>query len=344
MTAVGRSVVVALVAVVGITCWAAALTVRPAAARTVLIPRLSATPSTVRPGDSVAVGAYDLAPLTDYQLQVCGNAGFGSTAGCNLAATTTAATSEIGHFVVVMVVQRPPVPCPCVVKAIALSGSEGLTQEAAVSTPITILGAPTATPVPLPVTSNPSGLVVDQADLVGTASWAEFFGGSAHRTLVLKLRDAGANLIPSTPFVLRAGPAGNPTEIVDSPVVPPLRPGQVVSYRVPITFPPLAHGNYVVVGTLGNAGQIVTFKATTPLMPWGLVIVLALVVLVVLGRVIWRIVRRRKGRTGGETAVETPPADPAAAAAEPPGSSDGTIETPTVAALSSSDLESRGAP
>jgi hypothetical protein len=293
----------------------------------------------------VTVSAYDLGGLTNYQVQVCGNAGFGSSAECNLAATTSVATSENGHFVVVMTVLSPPVPCPCVVKAMPLVGTKAGTEGEVVSTPIRILGMPTGTVVVPPVTGTPSGLVVDRSYLVGTASWAEWFGGAARRTLVLQLRDAGVNLIPSTPFVLRSGPAGSPTEVVEAPVVPPLHPGEVVTYQVPVTFPVLAHGDYVVVGTLGSPGQIVTFTATAPLMPWGIVILLAVLVLVALGLVIRRIVRRRKGRTGGETAAGAPTADaPATATKPPPEPSGSPTETSPVAAMSSSDPESPGAP
>jgi hypothetical protein len=336
----------ALVAVFGMTGTIASVAVRPAEAGTVLVPRLSATPSTVRPGDSVTVSAYDLASLTDYQVQLCGNDGFGSSAVCNLTSSTIAATSEIGHFVVVLRVLPPPMPCPCVVKAMPLQGSVGLVYQE-VSTPITILGVHMANPVPPAVNENPSGLVVDRADLVGTRSWAEWFGDSPHRTLVLKLRDAGANLIPSTPFVLRAGPAGHPTEIISAPLVPPLYPGQVVSYRVPVTFPILAHGNYVVVGTLGNAGQTVTFRATASLMPWGLVVLLAMVVLVALGLVLWRVLKRRRSPTADVSIGTTPPGGSppagteAPATADEPNSGDWTDETP-LSPTSSSNAEPAG--
>ena len=120
------------------------------------------------------------------------------------------------------------------------------------------------------------------------------------------------NLIPSTPFVLRSGPAGHATQVVEAPVVPPLHPGEVVEYQVPVTFPVLAHGDYVVVGNLGSPTQIVTFTATTPLMPWGIVILLALVLLVVLVLFIRWIVRRRQGGTEGETVAATPTGDPSA--------------------------------
>jgi len=312
----------------------AAFTGLSASAQTTLVPRLSAVPSSGPPNASTAVSGYDLAPLTDYQIQVCGNAGFGGSSICDLTATATAATSETGHFVVFLVVGRPPVPCPCVVKATPLKGTGGLNQGI-VSTPITIQGVPIRPPVPPPANGNPSGLVVDRAELVGSRTWAEFFGDSAHRTLILRLRDAGPNLIPSTPFVLHAGPAGNPTQIVGAPFVPPLRPGQVVSYRVPVTFPPLAHGNYVVVGQLGNTGQIVTFRATASLMPWGLVIVLAVILLVALGLIIRRIVRRyqrRKDDAAGVVAAGNGEA-PAGSAEEPAGE---TSET-SLATMSMSD-------
>lgn len=262
-------------------------------------------------GTLVTVNANSLAPLTNYQLQVCGNAGFGTSAECDLAATTTAATSETGHFVLRLLVVTPPVPCPCVIKAIPLAGQGG-SIEAEVSTPITILGAPMATPRVVPVAESPSGLVVDQADLVGTTSWAEWFGGTPHRTLQLVVRDGGVDPIPSTPVVIRSGPSGSPDQVVSAPVVPPLQPGQVESYQVPVTFPALAHGHYVVAGTLGNTGQIVAFSAPATFMPWGLVVLAALLVIAVLWTVIAGIVRRRRERRASEDApsVATPGAGP----------------------------------
>jgi hypothetical protein len=102
-----------------------------------------------------------------------------------------------------------------------------------------------------------------------------------------------------------------------------------------VTFPPLAHGNYVVVGQLGNTGQIVTFRATASLMPWGLVIVLAVILLVALGLIIRRIVRRyqrRKDDAAGVVAAGNGEA-PAGSAEEPAGE---TSET-SLATMSMSD-------
>jgi len=261
-----------------------------------LQPRLGAEPSSVPSGTRVTVNANSLTPQTNFQLQVCGNAGFGTSADCSLASATTAATSEYGHFVVRFLVVTPPTPCPCVIKAVPLVGQYGEFEQQ-VSTPITIIGARMVTPRAFPIAVAPSGLVVDRADLVGTTSWAEWFGGTPHRTLVLVVRDGGVDPIPSTPVVLRSGPSGSPDQVVASPVVPPLQPGQVESYQVAVTFPALAHGHYVVAGTLGSAGQFVTFSSPATFVPWGFVVVVGLLLLAILVKVVAGVVRRR--RQGG---------------------------------------------
>ncbi|MHB8499141.1 MAG: hypothetical protein ACYDES_14395 [Acidimicrobiales bacterium] len=259
-------------------------------------PRISATPSTVNPGQHVSVGAYDLTPLTDFQVQVCGNGGYGNSGDCTLASATTAATSEIGHFIVDLLVVIPPAPCPCVVEAVPLVGRDQAVEGPVVTTPLTIVGAPNAPVVINPAREAPSGLVVEQAALTGSSSWAQWFGGMPHRTLVFRLRDAGPDIIPSTPVVLRSGKGSSATEVVAAPVVPPLFPGQGVAYRVPVTFPALAFGHYQVTGTLGSIGQTVTFTAGTTFVPWGVAIILALLLLGVAVLIVFRILRRRRRR------------------------------------------------
>jgi hypothetical protein len=290
-----RAAARAAAAVVMVLALGAGLGIGSAPAGAVSVPRISVQPSSIAPGTTVSVGGYDLDPLTNYQLQVCGNGGLGTSASCDQATTTTVATSEIGHFLVEMIVETPPAPCPCVVEALPVPGSGGVSQQL-VSTPVDILGAPVATPVATPSTVAPSGLVVERATLEGSGSWAEWFGGPPHRTLVVRLRDAGQNLIPSTPFVMRSGKGPDPTQVMAAPAVPPLFPGQVISYRVPVSFPVLAFGHYEVGGVLGGPGQTIVFTATTRCVPWGVVVVAVVLVLVIMARVVLWIVRRRLRR------------------------------------------------
>ena len=296
-----RLAAVAAVAAVG-----SALTTTAAASS---LPRLSATPSTVRPGSVMSIGAYDLDPLTDYQVQICGDAGIGTSAVCDLPTTTTAATSKAGHFVVEILVAVPPAPCPCVVKAEPLVGRGTLTQQV-VTVPITIAGATFAPLVAQSVAEGYSGLRVVRAAVVGSGSWAEWFGAAPHRTLILRLRNVGPDLIPSTPFVLRAGQGPAPAQVVATPAVPPLFPGQTVSYRVPVTFPAMATGRYEVVGALGSVGQLVPFTARVTLVPWALVGLAALAVLVLIVAIVRFAARRRRAAptSSGSSAAERGPA------------------------------------
>lgn len=268
-------------------------------------PRLVASPTTVSPGARVTVAAYDLTPSTDWQLQVCGNDGYGTSADCYQASTAGAATSEAGHFVVVLIAGIPPVPCPCVVQAVPLVGTGGVTEQI-VSTPIAIIGAPTAPPVNPPAPAPYSGLNVERATLTGSGSWVEWFGGTPHRMLVVRLHNAGANLIPSTPFVLRAGRGPDPAQVVASPVVPALYPGQTVSYRVPVTFPALAAGRYEVRGVLGSSGQEVAFVVPITLFPWGSALVVLLLLVVVILVIVRRVRARRRRRLEQVVAQQIP--------------------------------------
>jgi hypothetical protein len=319
-----RTAAGAVTAVVTLVALGTVLAIGSTPAGAVSVPRISVQPSSVAPGTTVLVGGYNLDPLTNYQLQVCGNGGLGTSANCALASSTTAATSEIGHFLVKMIVEIPPVPCPCVLEALPAPGSGGVSQQF-LSTSVDIHGAPVATPVPASSTIAPSGLVVEQVVLKGSGSWAEWFGAPPHRTLEVWFRDGGPNLIPSTPFVLRAGKGPNPTQVVAAPAVPPLFPGQVVSYRVPVSFPVLAFGHYEVGGVLGAPGQTVVFTVTTRLVPWGVVVVAVVLLLVIIALVVLWIVRRRRaskqaGQVGkeGEPGPEAPSSDTAVTAPTDP--------------------------
>jgi len=321
-----RAAAGAVTAVVTLLALGTALTIGSTPAGAVSVPRISVQPSSVAPGTTVLVGGYDLDPLTNYQLQVCGNGGLGTSANCALASSTTAATSEIGHFLVKMIVEIPPLPCPCVMEALPAPGSGGGVSQQLLSTSVDIQGAPVATPVPASSTIAPSGLVVEQAVLKGSGSWAEWFGAPPHRTLEVRFRNGGSNLIPSTPFVLRAGKGPNPTQVVAAPAVPPLFPGQVVSYRVPVSFPVLAFGHYEVGGVVGAPGQTIAFTVTTRLVPWGVVVVAVVLLLVIIALVVlWIVRRRRASKQAGEAGKSGKEGDPGPEAP----SSDTAVTAPT---------------
>ena len=261
-------------------------------------------PGSVAPGGTITVTASDLPPSADYLVQVCGDGGVGSSATCDTTGATTGAASARGDFVVRLPVALPPAPCPCVVEVRPVHGT-GAAVEPVVTAPVTIVGSAERVPVRAYGVESPSGLRVTRAVLVGSAGMAEWFGGPPRRTLVLTLTDAGPDPVPSTPFVLRTGQEPDPTGIVAAPTVPPLSPGQTVSYRVPVTFPAFAAGTYEVRGILGSAGQTVVFTATTGLFPWAAAVVVALLLL---AAIILTVRSRRRRRPGRERSGRRRPA------------------------------------
>ncbi len=260
-------------------------------------------PGSVAPGGTITVTASGLPPSTDYLVQVCGDGGQGSSATCDTTGATTGAASARGDFVVRLLLALPPAPCPCVVEVRPVHGT-GAAVAPVVTAPVTIVGSAERAPVQAVGVESPSGLRVTRAALLGSAGVAEWFGGSPGRTLVLTLTDAGPDPVPSTPFVLRTGQGPDPTGIVAAPAVPPLSPGQTVSYRVPVTFPAFAAGTYEVRGVLGSPGQTVVFTATTGLFPWAAALVVGLLLLAAIILAVPSRRRRRPGR--GPTVVDAP--------------------------------------
>jgi hypothetical protein len=264
---------------------------------------LVVSPSTARPGDSVTVTADGLQPpRIDWQVAVCGDGGFGTSAACDLASATSGAGSDSGHFVVVLQVEIPPSPCPCVVQATPLAGVVGAGPQT-YDAPITILGAPGGPATAAGSSENPSGLQIVSARLRGS-SWEEWFGAHPHRTLVLVLRNEGDNVIPSTPFVLRAGHGwGGGDWVITPPNIPVLQPGQEMTYRIPVRFPDFSFGSLSVTGVLGSIGQTESFSVHTNVYPWGL-----LALALVLAQAVLLLVRNRLRRR--YQAPSPPPSSP----------------------------------
>ena len=272
---------------------------------------LTVAPNAAAVGDRVRVSAFGLQPGTVFDVQLCGDGGLDGSLGCDQAGTFTAVTDRSGHFSQYLVVGNPPAPCPCIVQAIA----PGLTST--VSTPITITNLPSASPKPAPEPAL-AGLVVVSSALEGSGPWTSVFGGSAHRTLVLTVRNPNRQRVPVPPLVLTSGPSPAPRDVVAHGAMGTLGAAQSRTYRIGVQFPPLASGVYVVrgrfVASATGLPASTPFVATTHLWPWGLwVLPLVLVLACLAVLVSWwvrTVVRRRRGRPGEPgPAVSAPPTD-----------------------------------
>ena len=268
-------------------------------------PAIVVVPATARVGTSVGVTGTGFAADEPLELVVCGDLGLGGTEDCAAHAGHAVATGG-GDVHLHLAVEAPPVPCPCVVEALA-SG------HGAVLTPVTVLGAPAGEPKPAPPVF--ADVRVLGASLRGSGPWESDFGASPRRTLELVLADRGG--APTGPLSLRLGVTGDGGRPRSLPVtgVGALAPGQTRTIRVPVRLPAMTFGTSTLRGTVGSAGQSVPFAVATGVVPWGLVAVAALVALAVLVAATLGARRRRSltPRSGGITLpaalAATQPAD-----------------------------------
>lgn len=274
--------------------------------------RLVVSPTSARPGQRVSVTAEGLTPSADFLVEVCGDDALEGSTDCAVGTAIERATSEVGGFGGTLAVAVPPAPCPCVVAAVAV------TTGTRFDTPIDIVGAPSA---PLRRGAPVYRLTVLGAAVDGGGGPAEWFGGSAHRTLVLRIRNTGTVPVADPQLLLSYGTEPEPVGRVAG-----LAPGAVRTVRLPVTYPALTVGDATLDGRLGPGdGRFEPFTVTTTLVPWGLLavalVVLQLVLLAVRNVLRRRLRRRPPGRTSRRRAAGplTPPGGGAAGEPAPPG-------------------------
>ncbi len=250
------------------------------------------TPSTQSPGARVTVTGAGFPSNTNIQASICGNDALDGSADCVQSTSQEVATTKDGKFEVPVVVSIPPKPCPCVVLVLDFSA------PATPTVPITIVGAPYATPS----VAKLHKLQVLNAYLEGNGPWYSLFGGSPQRTLVLTVRNPNPTAYVQPPLVLTVGQQTN-TTTHEATIRNLATIGAYATkiYQVPVTFPAISIGEHQVVGTVGNAGLTNSFIVKTWLFPWGLLIVL-LVVLELILLAITRYFRERRRRREEEEA------------------------------------------
>lgn len=259
-------------------------------------PGVSVQPGRAAAGTTAWVRGSAWTPGTTVQVQICGADAVHGSADCDTEHAVTAMVAPTGTFEAGLTVGEPPSACPCVVRAGTLPGAVGapVTDTA----PFTVEGHPTARidRGVAPVRADVVGL-----EITGSPDRGELFGGRPRRTLVLRIRNSGADPIENAPLVVGWGSGGTPDSPLDAPGTGTLRPGQTATYRIPVVLPPAAFGHFVVGGRYAGS---VPFTTGFNAYPWGLLGVNALAALLLLigirltlGR--WARARRRRRRAFG---------------------------------------------
>ncbi|MEU8803826.1 hypothetical protein [Spirillospora sp. NPDC048819] len=281
----------------------AALPVSAPASAAAERPGISAVPGKAAAGTAVRVRGSGWTPGTAVQIQVCGQNAVHGSADCDTRRGVSARVAPTGVFEAGLTVGAPPADCPCVIRVATMPGS-GAGAPLHRTVPFAVLGHPTGAILPeiIPVQADVVGL-----EVVGSGGWGEFFGGVPRRTLVVRIRNRGAEPIKDAPIVAGWGAGREPDVPLDAPPSGVIAPGETATYRIGVELPAASFGTFVVGGRYAGS---VPFETSFSTFPWGLIganVVAALLLLfgvrLTLRR---RAVRRAAPRTRGAIAFAGP--------------------------------------
>lgn len=288
----------------------AALSVAPVAAAaaqddgapTVTIDRTGA-----KAGETLVVQGSGWSGTELVYLELCGNGGRNGSSSCDQGHATLTGLGPEGTFSARLTVAKPPVPCPCVVKATSQ------TTQAWASADLAVQDVPVVPLEDQPTTAQVQRSVAITARFTGQGPWTSWFGQAAQRTLVLTVTNTGAVAVHDPPLTITAGKGADPKGVVPAPELGTIEPGESITVEVPLRFSPLSFGQQSARASIAGFAEPVGTLAATSTYPWALIALAA--VLTQLGLLRLRNkVRRRVGAhaagkgASGRTDVEPTPA------------------------------------
>jgi hypothetical protein len=229
-------------------------------------------------------------------VSVCGNAGRRGSEDCDLRSAFTVNMPAGGGTRVQVALVRPPVDCPCVVRAATQ------TNEIVRVAPVAIDGVPEGSGTPPAATSVAAGGLVVRARIVDDGSLTDAFGVGVTRTLRLTLDNRGPSATPPLQVTGGVGRDVESGEAFSSRQLATIPAGARRTITIPIELSTPAHGDYAVFGTVYGLDAPVRFHRGTSADPWALELAVPLLVLVVA-----RVVRRRERRRAAESIAAATP-------------------------------------
>ncbi|MEU4562816.1 hypothetical protein AB0F72_30935 [Actinoplanes sp. NPDC023936] len=234
-----------------------------------------------KPGETVRVTGQGWVAGTLLQFVTCGEGGLTGSAACDTRAAVATPVRADGTFVVDLRAGAPPKPCPCVVHIAEVQGS-----ALPVNLPISITGHPAGT---IPATAAAAReLTVQEFALTGGTA-AAWFGARDRLTLTYTVRNPTAVTLTSATAQIRLGGGGD-DNIFHQEVVADLGPGQSRTFTVPVELPLAAFGQYVVSADVSGLAPV---RVRHDAYPWGLILINALGVALIVWGLLRRLGRRR---------------------------------------------------
>ncbi|WP_433493456.1 hypothetical protein ACQP26_17950 [Micromonospora sp. CA-248089] len=225
----------------------------------------TARPTITVPSGPVAVGQRVTVTLRGWpagpaHLTVCGNDARRGALDCANEHATTVQVAA-GTAVAPIVLDAPPVACPCVLRAGQLTGVAQVTAALPLS-------GVTAAPAPAPATAP--RLHLDELGVAGRSPLRTWFGLPETLTVRVALRNAGPADVVEPPFTLLFGRPGRAQTIVAAPPLGTIGAGQTRTYEIPVPVDVAVLGKHELHGRVDVPEQPVAFVVETSRHPWGL--------------------------------------------------------------------------
>jgi hypothetical protein len=237
-------------------------------------PKITPSAQTLHPGDRVTV-TFDGFDARSATLTICGNRAARGSGDCNM---VEGQGVRLRHMDVTMVhdmtVVVPPFPCPCVIRAIGVE-----TGEVAIA-PIELVGHPVG-PVIEPLGDGPRLAVSIHAarDSEGPFGWLRSaLGGASPHSAEVTVENLTTETWGRLDVVGSVGRSADDQLASFEMTVDGLAPGATWSGTTVVEVPSPAIGEYTWHATVSGAGQVNSGQSTSQLVPWLLVVLIAVLV------------------------------------------------------------------
>lgn len=241
---------------------------------------VSLDPATAKPDGIVKVSGGGWTPGSMVNIAICGQNAMSGTRSCAVPTSITLPVSPEGTVSASLKVVVPPVPCPCVIRVVTVTGGKSMDRNA----PLEIQGAPFA---PLPDASKtPGRLTFVKSELVGKDNVFNWFGSPVQRRFVIEVGNMGQTPITNPVFKIGTYEGVYAPTWEDKTWQGVIAPGARVKISLPIELAPRQHGSFKY--RVMYDGRVVDEVGLNVGRPWGVYLFGALLIVVV-PMTVWRL-------------------------------------------------------
>ncbi|MEU8134571.1 hypothetical protein [Streptodolium elevatio] len=233
-----------------------------------------------KPGGIVKVTGVAWAPGSMVNIAVCGQNGLAGTKTCAVATSMNVPVATAGEFAVSIRVETPPVPCPCVIRVVTVTGGRSLDR----AIPVEIEGAPFA--AMQNSGKSPGRLTFIKSEMTGKDNVFTWFGSPVSRRFEIEVGNMGESPITNPVFRIGTFQGVYAPTWEDKTWNGTILPGQRVKVSLPIELKPRQHGEFRY--RVMYDGRVVDEIGLKVGRPWGVYLFGGLL-LIVVPMTVWRL-------------------------------------------------------